>query len=157
MTDTRQTNADNGGNERGGFAQDVRQRAIDAYDSARESVSGVGRRAGDAFEDAPLVALAGGIAAGALIAALLPRTRTEEQMFRPAGKRLTGTARAAAQAARDAGTARLQELGLTREAGMETIRSVIQGVGDAARTSTQAAVSTVREAKGSGSGSQAGE
>ena len=46
-----------------------RQRAIEAYGSARG-------RASDTLNEAPLIALAGGIAAGALIAALLPRTRT---------------------------------------------------------------------------------
>jgi len=47
-----------------------RQRAIEAYDSTRERVS-------DTLSEAPLLALAGGIAAGALIAALLPRTKAE--------------------------------------------------------------------------------
>ena len=45
----------------------ARQRAIEAYDGARDRVS-------DTLGEAPLIALAGGIAAGALIAALLPRT-----------------------------------------------------------------------------------
>jgi len=47
-----------------------RQRAIDAYEGARE-------RAAGSLSEAPLLALAGGLAAGALIAALLPRTKAE--------------------------------------------------------------------------------
>ena len=144
MTDRQQDNAtaaETGGSAR---SRSPRQRAIEAYGSARERVSSAGQRAGTALDEAPLIALAGGLAAGALIAALLPRTRAEERALRPVGRRLTGTAKAAADAAREAGTSRLQELGLTKDAGIETIRSIIQGAGDAARTSAQAALGTAR-------------
>ena len=122
-----------------------RQRAIEAYDSARESVAGAGRRATDSIDEAPLIALAGGIAAGALLAALLPRTEAETRALRPVGKRVRSTARAATQAAKDAGTSKLEELGLTPERGSEAIRSIFQGAADAARTSAQAALSTARD------------
>ena len=125
-----------------------RQRAIEAYDSARDRISGAGRKAGDALTDAPLMALAGGLAAGALIAALLPKSKREEELLRPVGKRVTGTARAAADAAREAGTQKLEELGLTRDAGVDTIKSILRGAGDAARSSAQAAIGTVRNSRG---------
>lgn len=123
----------------------VRQRAIEAYDGARDSVTGAGRRATDGIDEAPLIALAGGLAAGALLAALLPRTRTEADLVRPAADRLTDTARAAAAAAREAGTSRLEELGLTSEKGRETLRSIFEGAGDAAKISAQAALDAARE------------
>ncbi len=50
----------------------------------------------EGIDDAPLIALAGGLAAGALIAALLPRTDAETRALRPVGKRIRGTARDAA-------------------------------------------------------------
>ena len=121
----------------------VRRRAIEAYDGARESVAGAGRRATDGIDEAPLIALAAGLAAGALIAALLPRTEARRGCcagWRPADR----TARAAAAAAKEAGTSRLAELGLTREKGAETLRSIFQGAEDAARTSAQAALSAAR-------------
>ncbi|MEO5972727.1 MAG: hypothetical protein ABIP91_05130 [Sphingomicrobium sp.] len=127
-----------------GLGDDIRQRAIDTYDGARANVSDAGRKASDALGEAPLLALAGGLVAGALIAALLPRSEGETKLLRPAGKRLAGTAKAAADAAREAGTARLSELGLTREAGAETLRSVLKGAGEAARTSAEAAMTKVR-------------
>ena len=123
----------------------VRQRAIEAYDDARDTVAGAGRRANDGIDEAPLIALAAGIAAGALLAALLPRTESETRILRPVGDRLTGTAKAAAAAAKEAGTSRLAELGLTREKGAETLRSIFEGAGDAAKTSAQAALSAARE------------
>ena len=127
---------------RGGGA---RQRAIDAYGGARESVAGAGRRATEAIDEAPLIALAGGLAAGALIAALLPRTEAETRALRPVGQRLKTSATAAATAAREAGSARLSELGLTREKGSEALRSIFQGAADAARTSAQATLSSNRK------------
>lgn len=114
-----------------------RQRAIEAYEGARE-------RATDTLGQAPLLALAGGIAAGAIIAALLPRTETETRLVRPAAKRVKDSARAAMDAARDTGSQRLDELGLNREKGEATIRSLFDGVTDAARASANAAVDAVR-------------
>jgi hypothetical protein len=135
-------------NNTGGESQNdnkVRQRAIEAYDGALDSVAGAGRRAGDGIDDAPLIALAAGVAAGALLATLLPRTQSETRLLRPVGDRLSESAKAAAAAAKEAGTSRLAELGLTREKGAETLRSIFQGAEDAARTSAQAALSAARE------------
>jgi hypothetical protein len=116
---------------------DSRQRAIEAYESARD-------RAADTLGEAPLLALAGGIAAGALIAALLPRTDAEARAIRPAARRVKSTAKAALDAARTTGTRRLDELGLSREKGEETIRSLLEGVVDAAKASGNAALDAAR-------------
>lgn len=122
----------------------IRSRAIHAYDDAREGVAEAGKRATEGIDEAPLIALAAGLAAGALLAALLPRTESETRLLRPTADRLTGTARAAAEAARVAGTSRLAELGLTREKGAETLRSIFEGAGDAAKISANAALSAAR-------------
>jgi hypothetical protein len=114
-----------------------RQRAIEAYGNART-------RANDALDEAPLIALAGGLAAGALIAALLPRTRTEERLVRPVANRAKETAKSAAQAAKEAGRTRLNELGLTPDKGKDAVRSIIDGAREAARASAQAAAGSVR-------------
>jgi len=127
---------DSGSSE--GFAATARQRAAEAYDRA-------GRRASEGIDESPLLVLAGGLAAGALIAALLPRTEAETRALGPVGQRLKGSAGAAAQAAREAGTARLGELGLTRERGSDVIRSIIDGVTDAAKTSAQAGLGAARK------------
>ena len=144
MTDRQDNQAQQSNQQDRGLVDSARQKAVEAYDNARGSVSGAGQKTGDAIDEAPLIALAGGIAVGALLAALLPRTRTESELLRPVGDRLTGTAKAAANAAKDAGSQRLQELGLTREAGMDTLKSIITGAGDAAKASAQAAMGTVR-------------
>ena len=114
-----------------------RQRAIRAYGDA----SG---RATDTLGQAPLLALAGGIAAGALIAALLPRTEAETRLVKPTAKRVKNTAKAALDAARDTGSQRLDELGISREKGEATIRNLLEGLTDAAKASADAAVAAVR-------------
>ncbi|MEP6983299.1 MAG: hypothetical protein ABI853_06610 [Sphingomicrobium sp.] len=118
--------------------QTARQRAIRAYDDARG-------RTTDTLGQAPLIALAGGIAAGALIAALLPRTETETRLVRPTARRAKDSARAAIDAARDTGTQRLGELGISREKGEETIRNLLDGLTNAARASADAALDAVRK------------
>ncbi len=54
------------------------------------------------------------------------------------------SARAAFDAARDTGTERLGELGISREKGEETIRSLLGGLSDAAKASASAAADAVR-------------
>jgi hypothetical protein len=115
-----------------------RQRAIEAYESARG-------RAVDTLGEAPLLALAGGIAAGALIAALLPRTQAETRLVRPTARRVKRSARAAVDAARDTGSQHLDEMGLNRQKGEQTIRSLLDGLTEAARASANAAVDAVRK------------
>jgi hypothetical protein len=118
-------------------ASGTRQRAIQTYESARD-------RATDTLGQAPLLALAGGLAAGALIAALLPRTEAETRAIRPAARRIKGSAKLAARAARETGAERLEELGLSRDKAEETVRKLLDGVADAARASANAALEAAR-------------
>lgn len=116
----------------------ARERAIDAYDRARE-------RAGDQIETAPLLALGGGLAIGAVLAAILPRTQAEERLLGPTGRRITDTARSAAGAAKEAGREKLAELNITRDAGKGAVQSLVDGIAEAARTSGKAAVEAARK------------
>ncbi len=132
-TSTSHNAADPSLRDRAGDAYDsARTAAVDAYGSAREKASAASVRAGDGIDEAPLIALAGGLAVGVLLAALLPRTTTEDKVLGPVGERLTGSARNALDAAKDAGRDKLNELNFTRDAGASAIQSIIRGVSDAA-------------------------
>ena len=96
----------------------ARERAIEAYDNARE-------RARDGIDGAPLLALGGGLALGALVAALLPKTRAEERLLGDVGGRITGGARDAFDAAKEAGREKLTELNITRDAGKGAVQSLV--------------------------------
>ena len=120
-----------------------RERAIQSYDSGRTNEDD-SRSIADTFGEAPLIALAGGIAAGALIAALLPRTERETSLVRPTARRVKDTARAAYDAARETGGSKLQEAGISREKGKATVQSLFDGVVDAAKASAGAAYDAAR-------------
>ena len=128
-------------NSNAGESAGTRQRAIEAYEGARAS-------AADTLGQAPLVALAGGLAAGALIAALRPATQAEQRAVRPTARRARVGAQAAISAARDTGSQRLQEIGLTRDNAEETIRNLIREVTEAAKASASAALDAARDADG---------
>src|SRR4030095_6722661 len=117
--------------------QSARERAIDAYDSARE-------RARDQVDGSPLLALGGGLALGALVGARLPTTRGEPRVMGRAGSRITTSARDAFDAARDAGREKLTELNITSEAGKGAVQSLVDGITEAARTSGKAALEAAR-------------
>jgi ElaB/YqjD/DUF883 family membrane-anchored ribosome-binding protein len=110
----------------------ARTAAVDAYDSAREKASEAKARASDGIDEAPLIALAGGLAVGVLLAALLPRTAQEDKLLGPIGGKITGSARNAVDAAKEAGRDKLNELNLTREAGSSTLETLVKSVSDAA-------------------------
>lgn len=129
----------------GDRAEDARQKALDAYEQARDNLGQASRKARDSVSESPLIALAGGIAAGALLAALLPRTERETELVRPTAKKVRDSARAATDAARTTGTSKLRDLGITREKGEDSLRGLIDSLGEAVRASAGAAAEAVRK------------
>ena len=99
--------------------ESARERTAAAYAAAREragtAYESAGRRAGEGIDSNPVAAVVGGLAIGAIVAALLPRTRREDEMLGTAGRRVNEAAREAARAAREAGKTQLDELGLNRD------------------------------------------
>ena len=73
-------------NETGSDDRSLRNRAIEAYDSALDGASGAGRRAGDAIQETPLIALGAGAVIGAIFAAMLPTSLRERRLLGPYGK-----------------------------------------------------------------------
>jgi len=115
----------------------ARERAIEAYDSTR-------RKAAGGLDEAPLIALAGGLAVGAALAALIPASRKERELLGPVAGKIKDRAGDAISAAKDAGQASLDDLGLTRDKGTDALRSIVEGAGTAAKASAEAAVASLR-------------
>lgn len=99
-------------------------------------------RTSASIENNPLALVAGGVALGVVIGALLPRLAKEKELLAPVGKRIAEGATAAASAAREAGKAEIDALLPQRDAAKEQIGKIIgntfNAAKDAARPKTDA-------------------
>jgi hypothetical protein len=99
--------------------ESARERTAAAYATARERAGSAyetaGRKTSQSIDSNPVAAVVGGLAIGAIVAALLPRTDREEELLGPVGRKITDSARQAANAAKEAGKGQLDELGLSRD------------------------------------------
>lgn len=95
----------------------ARERTQSAYETARDRTSEVT----DQLGVYPVAAVLGGLAIGAVVAALAPRTKREVELLGKTGQRLVDAGREAARKGIDAGRARTDEI----------TGKVVRAVGDA--------------------------
>lgn len=107
--------------------ESARNRTYSAYEAARGRATDVTRQAADQIAVYPVAAVVGGIAIGALIGYLLPRTRKEEELLAPTGRRITEAARDAAQRGLDAGKQQVEEI--RNRAAQKVGEAVVEAVG----------------------------
>jgi ElaB/YqjD/DUF883 family membrane-anchored ribosome-binding protein len=125
----------------------AKDKATQVIDTTRDSAKESARKTVDAIEANPLGVLVGGVALGVLVGALIPRTKSEAQLLAPVGKRLADTAKGAVLAAKDAGQAELDALGLNKNVARDTAGKLIDGVFKALNTAGSAAASAAKGAK----------
>jgi len=77
---------------------------------ANSAFSQFGDQAASRVDNSPLIALAGGIAIGALIAAVLHQTDRESELLQPVGTKVTDAGRAGIDKVRAASKAKVDEL-----------------------------------------------
>ena len=107
--------------------QNARERTVSAYETARDRAADVTRQASDQISVYPVGAVIGGLAIGALLGFLLPASRRERELLEPAGRRLTGAAREAAQRGIDAGKEQIDEI--RSRAAKKVGEAVVEAVG----------------------------
>jgi ElaB/YqjD/DUF883 family membrane-anchored ribosome-binding protein len=90
--------------------QSARQRTASAYEAARGRAAEVTRSATDQIAVYPVGAVIGGLAVGALLGFLLPRTEREVELLGSTGRKLTGAARDAAQRGLEAGKEQIEQI-----------------------------------------------
>lgn len=93
----------------------VSDKVVTAYTAARERASDAAHTTANGIDANPLVALLGGLAIGAIAGALVPRSDRERDLLAPVGGRIADAARAAFEAARNAGTDALAEAGISED------------------------------------------
>jgi hypothetical protein len=120
----------------------ARERTSAAYGSARDSASRARERTADGIESNPVAALIGGLALGGLLAAILPKTRREQDLIGDYGRRINDKAREAARAAAEAGKTRLDELGYNRETAREKVQALKSDAAEVAKTAARKVRST---------------
>lgn len=125
-------------------AEAARAAAGDAYEAARQRAAAARRKGADGVEENPVAALVGGLAIGAVIGALLPRTRRETETLGPLGSKINEAARNAVSAARDAGREKLDELGVSREAAQGQVDKLLDVAVKTASSAGSAAAGAVR-------------
>jgi len=118
-----------------------------ALDTTRDTAREAARRTAEGIEANPLAVLVGGVAIGVLAGALVPRTEQEGKLLAPIGKRLNETASGAAQAARDAGKAELDSLGLNKDAARDQVGKLLDGVAKALSSAGAAAAAKASSSK----------
>lgn len=104
----------------------TRDRTASAFSSGKDSVSRATQRTAQRVETNPVAAVAGGLALGAIIAAILPRTQREQEMLGDVGHKVTDVARDAANSAVEAGRQQVNEI--THNAMAQVGSAVVQAV-----------------------------
>ena len=103
--------------------------------------SNLGATASQQLDNSPLIAVGAGAALGAVLGAVLPTSRKEKELLAPVGDRVRTSALGAVDAARQVGSDKLRELGLTPDA-------VAEKVSEAGRATAQAALGRFRDDSG---------
>lgn len=96
-------------------------KAREAYASAQKGAKTAKQKTTQQVQDNPLAFLVGGVALGALIGSLLPRTEREARTLGTTGKKLNKAASDAAKAAKNAGQDKLEALGINTDAARQQI------------------------------------
>lgn len=117
----------------------ARDKAASVLGTSREAADDAARRAVESIEANPLGILVGGLALGVVAGALIPRSDKEKELLAPVGKQLGDRAKIAIEAAKNAGKAELDELGLSKSAARDQAKSLFQGVAKALSTAGSAA------------------
>ncbi len=122
----------------------VAESARSVRDTAKTRVDDAVQSTAHALDENPFGALAGAIAAGAVIAAMLPATRRELEMLGPLSERLRNTLVDAFDAAKTAGATELTAAGLTMAAASDGVGGMVGKIVKAATAASTAAAGTVK-------------
>lgn len=115
-----------------------RVKASDMYEKGKGKTS-------DGIDKNPLAIVLGGIAIGAIVGALLPRTERETKVLGKTGKKLNKKARKMAEAAKAAGKDQVESLGLNGDALRLQFRELVSKAAVAVKAASQAATDAAKE------------
>ena len=121
-------------------SQTLAKRASGTYSGVVDKVS----EAASGLEANPVAAIVGGLALGAIAGAMLPRSEREKALLEPTGTRVKEAARAAFDAAREAGGQALTGSGFGSDALKAQGQRLVEEVTKAATAAGTAAIEAAR-------------
>lgn len=119
--------------------------ALAGVDKSRVVTRQAKTKTSEGIDKNPLAIVLGGIALGAIVGALLPRTERETKLLGKAGKKLNKKARKMADAAKLAGMSQVDALGLNGEAMRIQFRELVSKAALAVKAAGQAATDAAKE------------
>jgi ElaB/YqjD/DUF883 family membrane-anchored ribosome-binding protein len=128
----------------------ARKKAVDVYglskdaatrgvQSSKELANRAVMKSGDTLDSNPIAMVVGGIALGAILGALLPKSEREEQILGKAGKKLNGKMRDVALAAKEAGKDKIDSFGINKDFARDQFRDLVSKATEAVKAAGQAA------------------
>jgi ElaB/YqjD/DUF883 family membrane-anchored ribosome-binding protein len=114
--------------------------------SSKEMAKKAGKSTSQTIDANPLAIVAGGIAIGAILGALIPRSKREEKALGKAGKKLNKAAKRATEAAKAAGKEKVVDsLGLNQDALRDQFRDLVSKASEAVKAAGKAAADEARK------------
>ena len=134
----------------------AREKAAEAYEKGREAATRsvqqsreyahkAAEKTSSGIDKNPLAIVLGGIAIGAIVGALLPRTERETRLMGKTGKKLNKKAREMAKAAKSAGKDKVDSLGLNGDAVRDQFRDLVSKAAEAVKAAGQAATEAAKK------------
>lgn len=134
----------------------AREKAAEAYEKGREAATRSVKQSREYAHKAvektssgidknPLAIVLGGIAIGAIVGALLPRTERETRLMGKTGKKLNKKAKEMAKAAKSAGKDKVDSLGLNGDAVRDQFRDLVSKAAEAVKAAGQAATEAAKK------------
>lgn len=126
-------------------AEAARTAASAAYAGARARAIGAKQKTAEGIDGNPVAVVIGGLALGAVIGALLPRTERETKTLGSVGGKINKAAKDAISAAKEAGQQTLDEMGVSKNAAKSQMQKLLDTAGKAAASASGAAVGAIKK------------
>jgi ElaB/YqjD/DUF883 family membrane-anchored ribosome-binding protein len=126
-------------------AATAREKSAEAVAATKRGARVAAEKTATGIEQNPLAVLIGGIALGAIAAALLPRTAREDSAVGAVGKKVRATASDAVKAARATGKDQLDALGVNADTARDQFKDIIGKITKAATSAAEAAGESLKK------------
>lgn len=126
---------------------DGKVKAAEGVEATKKIAKTAAAKSEETITKSPLAVVAGGLALGALIGALLPKSKAETKYVGGAGKKINETAKKAYGAAKEVGQQQIETLGLSKDSVQDQIKDLLGKVAEAAKSAAEAASDAVKSDK----------